>query len=194
MRVSVAFYRGGDDRSSEPLLNTLARTFTGTYVHCELVFDDPSTGLHNLACSVWQRETVFLKAKTFGRTNWTHIHLNLPQSAVRTIKTFCREQIGKPFNKWGFFRCLTPFPRYTDESVWFCSELVVSAFQRAGYLQNAIPATCTPTYLFEMLRSFDNCVGGNPLSERRGGLSSRSALKANLSMIRQWSAHVHDEV
>ena len=31
MRVSVAFYRGGDVRSSEPLLNTLARTFTGTY-------------------------------------------------------------------------------------------------------------------------------------------------------------------
>ena len=199
MRVSVAFYRGGDNSAKEPVLNTMAKLFTGDYVHCEMVFDNPTSGVHNLACSVWQHETVFMKPKTFGRTNWTHITLNLSDLAGRTMKTFCREQIGKPFNTCGFYRCITPFPRSTDGQSWFCSELAITAFQRAGFFPRAIAATCTPTSLFHMLQGdgFDSHVAGNPLVDNRiktGGLSRRAAMQTNLSLIRQWSEHVEDKV
>jgi len=199
MRVSVAFYRGGENSLEEPLLNTIAKLFTGEYVHCELVFDDPCTSTHTLACSVWQHETVFMRPKTFGRTKWNHVELAIPDIAGQTMKKWCREQIGKPFNTSGFYRCITPFPCYANGEEWFCSELVVTALQKAGYLLKVIPSTCTPTYLFHMLQgnSFDSHVGGNPLMEDRiacGGLSSHAALRSNMTLIRQWSSHVHEQV
>ena len=199
MRVSVAFYRGSDNSAEEPWLNVMAKIFTGEFVHCELVFDDPCTGAHTLACSVWQNETVFLRPKKFGRTNWIHVELILPDISVRTMKAWCTEQIGKPFNTSGFYRCITPFPRYSNGDSWFCSELVVTALKEAGYLETAIPSTCTPTYLYKMLLSdsFDSYVGSHPLVDNRiscgGGLSSRAALRSNMSLIRQWSTHVVQE-
>jgi len=141
-----------------------------------------------------------LRAKTFMATKWTHIALNVSDEAGRRMFKFCQAQVGKPFNKWGFYRCLTPFPRPTDECCWFCSELAITAFQCGGFLGGVIPSTCTPTALFHMLRTghFNIHVSANPNIERRivagGGLSSSRALAHNLSLIRSWSRHVESVV
>ena len=148
-KVSVAFYRGSNN---EPFINRLTQQLTGEFVHCEVVFNDPKSGKHNLACGVWQDEVVFMRPKTFGRTTWTFRSIqSVPTSSARAIRNFCHRQVGKPFNKWGLVRCITPFPKATDDTSWFCSELATRAFQEAGYFQGVLPSMVTPSALYEML-------------------------------------------
>jgi len=168
-RVSVSFYRGAEN---EPFINRLTQRLTGDFVHCELVFNNPETGSHNLSCGVWQNEEVFFRPKTFGRTTWTFRSVNLPQEKVRAMKAFCRGEAAnkKPFNKWGLVRCISPFPKPSDGSSWFCSELAISAFQKAGVLTDVIPSMTTPSDLYIMLgqmNELDAYQDASPLAAQR---------------------------
>ena len=166
-QLSVAFYRGS---SNEPLINRITQMWTGDFVHCELVFVDPKSG-RNMACGVWQDETVFLRPKTFGRDTWTWRTIDLPEVDLQKARAFCQKQATNncPFNKSGLVRCTTPFPRPTCGSVWFCSELGVSALQQAGLLLDLMPSATTPTDLYELLGALGSQTyqGGTPLLGQR---------------------------
>ena len=165
--LSVAFYRG---TAHEPLINRVTQWWTGQFVHCELVFVDPSTG-QNLACGVWQDETVFLRPKTFGRDTWSWRTISVPEKSIQTIKQFCKEQAdaNKPFNKAGLVRCTSPFPRPTDEQSWFCSELAVTAMLRVGLFQNIVASATTPTELYNLLGNLgsNSYQGGSVMMNQR---------------------------
>ena len=187
--VTIAFYRGGGDGCNEPLLNQATLAITGKFCHCEVVFTDTRTGSHNLSCGVWQNQAVYLKPKSFGRTNWTFKTLNLPRADVRTMRAWCSKQVGKPFNKWGFWRALTPFPRTTDETRWFCSELAVTAFQKIGYLQNVLASTVTPSQVFTLVTAMGSHVSASPLVDTRvqhHPLRFVPKKAGTLKMIRSW--------
>ena len=147
--LSIAFYKGAEN---EPLINRATQWWTGDYVHCELVFVDPDTG-KNLSCGIWQGETVFLRAKTFGRDTWAWKTLSMTTKQIKTIKGFCVcEADGtKGFNKSGLIRCTTPFPKPTDGKTWFCSELCVNALQSAGFCMDLEGCMTTPTALYDYL-------------------------------------------
>lgn len=181
-RVSVSFYRGSEN---EPAINRLTQRLTGDFVHCELVFNDPQTGQHNLACGVWQNETVFLRPKTFGRTTWTFRSLNLPKDSVRKMKAFCKAEAkaNKPFNKWGLIRCITPFPKASDGESWFCSELAISAFQKADLFKDVLPSMATPTDLYSMLGQLDAYQDASPLAEQRITAKGLSFERFGLGMV-----------
>ena len=163
--VSFVFYTGMGSR--EPLINRLTSLWTGRFMHCEIVFVQP--GGRNLACGIWQGETVFLRHKTFGKDCWVWRSLQLPQDKVVKMQAFCRKQRDAkvPFNKSGLFRCITPFPRPTDGKAWFCSELCTAALQQVGYFPDEVPSAVTPTYLYELLGSIDTYANSSPLTEER---------------------------
>ena len=192
--VTVAFYRGGDDGCNEPLINQATMFLTGKFCHCELIFDDLRTGVHNLACGIWADQVVYLREKTFGRQNWSYKDITLGQKSVRTMRAWCLQQVGKPFNKWGFWRALTPFPRRTDSTCWFCSEMVVTAFQAAGCFEGTLASTVTPTEVWAMCESSLNShQGASPLFAARLGASPMRFTprkKSALRMIRQWQPPV----
>jgi len=164
-KLSIAFYRGS---SNEPLINRLTQWWTGQFVHCELVFVDPKSGC-NMACGVWQDETVFLRPKTFGRDTWSWREINMSEADLLKVRAFCKKQADRhsPFNKSGLVRCTTPFPRASCGKAWFCSELAVSALQAAGLFQDLVPSATTPTDLYELLGSLDAYQGGTPMLGQR---------------------------
>lgn len=163
----MAFYRG---TNNEPLINRMTQWWTGDFVHCELVFVDPRTG-RNVACGVWQDETVFLRPKTFGRDTWTWRSIDMSEESLRAVRAFCKLQADShcPFNKAGLIRCTTPFPRATCGKAWFCSELAVTALQQTGLLPNIVASATTPTDLYAMLGSLGSASyqGGTPLLASR---------------------------
>lgn len=165
--VRVAFYRPTDP--NEPLINRITSYLTGKFVHVELVFWDDRTKKQNLASSVWQNETVFFKRKTFGRTSWSFKSIQLPVKQVAAMKNFCQECATKsiPFNKMGLIRCVTPFPRPTCHTTYFCSEYVVVAFQKAGLFKTAIPSIVTPSNLWDMLDKMNQMSDASPLMQER---------------------------
>ena len=166
-QLSVAFYRG---TNNEPLINRVTQWWTGQFVHCELVFVDPHSG-RNVACGVWQDETVFLRPKTFGRDTWSWRTISVPEASIGTIKSFCEEQArgDKPFNKAGLIRCTTPFPRVTDGTSWFCSELAVTALQKVGLFPNIVASATTPTELYALLGDLGSSSyqGGSVMMNQR---------------------------
>lgn len=166
-KVSLAFYRGGGP--NEPFLNKLTRWITGEFVHCEIVFEDPESPKHNASCSVWAGENVFYKPKTFGRDGWSYLSIQVPIQAAADMRDWCKEQAAKnlPFNSWGFYRALTPFPRTTDGSTWFCSELCTAAMQKGGYFDGSIPSTMTPTHLHTMMSKLPHFNGASPVFRER---------------------------
>jgi len=165
--LTVAFYRPEGD--NEPLINRLTSFLTGQFVHCELLFRDPSTGRQNLASGVWQGELVFLKTKTFGRTSWSFKNIQITSKQADTMREFCANAAQKktPFNKLGLLRCCTPFPRPTDHTCYFCSELAICAFQSAGLFESAIASMVTPSGLYDMLNDFNSHSTATPLLQER---------------------------
>ena len=164
--VSFVFYTGMG--SAEPFLNRATAVLSGgPYMHVEIVFTNPDGS--NVSCGVWQGQTVFFKAKTFGKDCWVWRSLTLKPLEVRTLRNFCREQAAAdlPFNRAGLWRCMTPFPRPTDGTQWFCSELCVAALQKIGYLTDQIPSSITPTRLFELVGQMKGYANASSLMNTR---------------------------
>jgi len=166
--VLVAFYR--PESATEPWINKLTAYWTGEFSHCEVVFLSPQTKRHTLAASVYQGEKCFFKEKTFGRTSWSFRRITLTTTQVNAMKAYVREQARaeKPFNTIGLVRCVTAFPRTTDETCFFCSELVICAFQKAGVFCATMPSMVTPSALFKMLDEVgDTRMDGSPFMAER---------------------------
>lgn len=162
-KVTVAFLRGGG-QSDHHSMNKVTRILTGQYIHCELVFDN------NIACSILYGQTVHYGSKEFSRDEWVFRSTMMEKTKVRTMREFCRAEAkeNRPFNNWGFYRAITPFPRHTDGTCWFCSELCTWAFQLAGVWPKALACTVSPSELLDMMeRTFDTYEGGAPKIEKR---------------------------
>lgn len=185
-KVSLAFYSGGEP--DEAFINKLTRWLTGEYVHCEIVFEDADSPKHNASCSVWAGESVFYKPKTFGRAGWSYLSIQVPQEKAKKMKHWCKEQaaLNLPFNSWGFYRALTPFPRRTDGSCWFCSELCTACLQIGGYLEGSIPSTMTPTHLHKMISKLPHFVGASPVFRER--IAQKGLKLKNNGMLRRGSS------
>jgi len=146
MTVSFAFYTGMGKR--EPFLNRLTSYFTGKYMHCEIVFSDRRG---HEACGIWQNEPVFLRPKRFGKKCWRWIALCVTKEQYKVMYYFCKEQarLKIPFNKYGFYRCVTPFPRKTARCI--------SAEYVSDRTSVLIPAYCLLTGRIVLVLFRTNC-------------------------------------
>ena len=165
--VTLAFYR--PEGQNEPWINRAVSWWTGKFVHVEMLFIDPSTGKQNLASGVWQNETVFFKRKTFGRTSWSFKSIKVTKRQAAAMREFCSRAAAQhiPFNRMGLILCCTSFPRATDHTCYFCSELAICAFQHAGLYQTAIPGIVTPTALWALLDTQNQHATASPLVNER---------------------------
>lgn len=163
--VSIAFYKGESNDTS--IINRITKLLTGDFVHCEIVFSETAVG-NNLACGIWQGENVFYRKKTFGRKNWVFKKIRLSKEQVAKIKNFCKEMAENkiPFNYAGFLRAMTAYPRFTDKTCFFCSELIITAFHEAGLMLDVDSSCTTPTMLYQYIKkiSFPDV---SPVYERR---------------------------
>ena len=184
--VSFVFYTGMGD--SEPWINRMTSVLTGKFMHCEVVFTGARAGQNQnrqpLACGIWQNECVFLRPRTFGKDCWVWRSVKLSKRDVDKMFRFCKTQADNkiPFNRAGFLRCISPFPRPTDGKQWFCSELCMAALQEVGLFANEIPSAVTPTYLHELLATLDSYASESPHVEER--IAKTGPLKFKRALLR----------
>ena len=166
-KITLAFYR--PTSSDEHWINKLAQVLSGDFTHVEMVFRDPKSGKHNLASFIYQGETCGFRPKTYGRTSWSFKSIQVSADQAKKMREFAKSVADKniPFNKYGLVRAATPFPRPTDHTCYFCSELVVCTFQTAGLFLTAIPSTVSPTDLWNMVGQLNTHQEASPLMNER---------------------------
>jgi len=103
------------------------------YIHCELCFFTSSSGFQRLgpqymiACSTRQGSCVKVVAREFNRT-YKYLYLKVTEIEQRQIVNFLFSQVGRPYDIAAALRALS-WPRKTDGSRWFCSELTFFALK-----------------------------------------------------------------
>jgi len=145
--LTLCFYRTGPN---DPLINKITSLITGEFCHCELAFTNAIKEKSVLACGIWQNETVFLEKKRFLASEWKFLNLRVTpsqkQKVMQYVENLYRNEI--PFNTSGLWRCIF-YPRKSDEKQVFCSEMLVLALQKIGFLQNLTASATTPTKLYK---------------------------------------------
>ena len=187
-KITLAFYR--PEGNNEHWINKVAQVISGEFTHVEMVFRDPKTGKNNLAVFIYQGETCGFRPKTYGRTSWSFKSVQVSVEQAKKMRDFAKKQADNniPFNKFGLIRAATSFPRPTDGTCWFCSELVVATFQEARIFMTAIPSTVSPTDLWNMLSQLNTHSEASPLMNER---ISKTGLSFSLHQKNQGSGARH---
>tara|TARA_B110000196_G_scaffold318578_1_gene334297 strand:+ start:1432 stop:2043 length:612 start_codon:yes stop_codon:yes gene_type:complete len=193
--IKVAFLTGST-KTDVDKVNYWTRVLTGDYIHCEIVFKDHKSGKHNLSCSIVYGRSTYMEVRDFSRDEWSFVKVTVTKHEYHRIKRWCEDQVKAeiPFNSWGFYRAITPFPRSTDGTCWFCSEMVCTAFQQIGHFKGAVASTMSPTDLKEMMeKEFSVSVDMSPNVEARiktkglrfgGAISAVNAQTSHASLLK----------
>jgi hypothetical protein len=67
---------------------------------------------------------------------WRFFEMHVSEHQELAMRNFFVSQLNKPFSFWGTFWLYTLIPRQSTGYEWFCSELVVTAMQHAGFLRS----------------------------------------------------------
>lgn len=115
------------------------------FIHCELII--PKRG----AFSIVADGKVFMDPnKTFSRKDWRFLNINITHSQHAELMRWCSEQVGKSFNKLGYY--LVPLGGWSGGGKkWFCSELCGAALNAIGLRLSVEPHKLTPGLLMSEL-------------------------------------------
>jgi len=107
---------------------------------------------------------------------YSYVSLGCSKNAERRMLAYARQQIGKSFSNVGMARSLI-WPRQTDETSWFCAELVAAVLKVGGLMScDSNPGAATPYSLFKTY-SKSAAATANPFVLRTvNGLSDRQSL------------------
>ncbi len=92
--------------------------------------------------------------KQFTARGWTFTRCPVTPAQAQVMRAFCVAQLGRPFNAAGLY-WLHVWPRASDGSAWFCSELCAAALLRAGLLpaRAVEPGAVSPAALYALLHA-----------------------------------------
>lgn len=155
VQVYVLFYR---PTRTDPILNRLVAFWDGPFCHCEMAFpervgEEPWDRIV-WGSSIYQKETVFFKPKTYQRDGYMSIALEVTYAQMYRIRSFCRmhSERGTAFNLSAMYAAYLPVQLIHTEDT-FCSKHVAEALQSAGILDGLNPALMTPSRLYKRLSS-----------------------------------------
>jgi hypothetical protein len=176
--VTLIFYRLGPKWYNEPWLNVLAAFMQrSSFTHVEIAIGEKegTNGTIANVCRVFNDNTgVELIERTGLRPNYIYLQLGCSKSAVRRMLKHAQSCVGKPFSNLGMARSIL-WPRKTDETSFFCAELVASILQSGGLFPPHLnPGAATPESLHEMYRK-QAAVTGNPHALRKTASSNGAA-------------------
>lgn len=159
--VTLVFYRIGTgyDIFKEPFLNLVAATCQlSSFTHveiaigneagnmgqmsnvCRIFNDDVRTPRRVPAHSRLTRRWLFasqvgveLTSRTGRNPQYSYLSLGCSKRAEQTMLAYARTLVGKPFSNVGMARSIL-YPRTTDNSSFFCAELVASVLKKGGLM------------------------------------------------------------
>jgi len=155
-------------RDEHPLNLLAAFATRSQYSHVEISIGDEAgeRGEIRNVVRIFNDEIGVEVAQRTGRSPAFHyVQLGCSLASERAMLAFAHEQVGKPFSMRAMMRSIV-WPRKTDESSWFCAELVAATLQRGGlYPRDENPGAATPESLYRRFIS-QATTTGNPCTMR----------------------------
>lgn len=109
---------------------------------------------------------VELANRTGKNPNYQYVQIGCSKSQERAMMAWARQQVGKPFSSMGMVRSMI-WPRTTNESSWYCAELVAACLKVGGLMhRDSRPGEATPRSLYKLYKS-QGAVQANPYTLRR---------------------------
>ena len=155
-------------RDEHPLNLLAAFATRSQYSHVEISIGDEA-GQHGEIRNVlriFNDEIGVEVAQRTGRSPAFHyVQLGCSLASEHAMMRFAHEQVGKQFSMRAMMRSIV-WPRKTDETSWFCAELVAATLQKGGlYPKNENPGAATPESLYRRFIS-QATTTGNPCTMR----------------------------
>jgi hypothetical protein len=148
MILHLAFYK-----SPGTWLNALVRRATNSpYSHAELVFDMGRDGRPPLCYSSDSRALgiVRLRRMALPPEAWDLVPVEVTPAERDVVWAFTLHDVGSPYDLLGALRFVVPWMPPSPTG-WFCSDLIVSAFQRAGWWTGVEGWRTSPGALYGMV-------------------------------------------
>jgi hypothetical protein len=156
VQVYLLFYKPKDD---DPFLNRLVAFCDGPYCHVEMAFPErwgeQPWEREIWGSSIYQKESVFFKPKTYGRDGYFSIAIEVSVPQMRRIKAYCKgeHESSVPFNSYAMYGAYFPLlaPLLPSHGT-FCSKHVTKALQHGGVdkVKGLNPSLMTPSKLFKL--------------------------------------------
>mgnify|MGYP001280161536 CR=1 FL=1 len=182
--VTLIFYRINPKWWTEPALNLASAVAQmSNLTHCEIsIGEAPGTNgqtMRHVARVFNDSVGVELVERTGRNPQNVFIQLGCSKMAEQKMLHYVRTQcVGKPFSNYAMVRSLF-WPRETDNTSFFCAELVASILKVGGLLDgNCNPGSATPEMLHRIYAP-RAAVAANPVLLREMAQHSPAATGAS---------------
>lgn len=175
-RIMVCFLPSSSELLEKSVLNSMAAKFAPTnndnrepMVHAELFFPTASSNESVLghSCGIHYGGKVFYAPKRFSKRNWLFRTIPVSKAQHAKLLGFCKSQENGKFNYTGYYAPCSLMPRrqriqepLIKEQSWYCSELVSSALEYAGLIEQGGDSHTHPDRLYENIKdiSYADCA------------------------------------
>lgn len=148
MFLHLAFYK-----APGTWLNALVRRVTRSlYSHAELVMDMGDGARPPLCYSSDSRALGIVRFRRMALPSeaWDLVPVVVTPDEFRTVWAFTIREEGSPYDLLGALRFIVPWMPPSPTG-WFCSDLIVSAFQRAGWWAGVEGWRTSPGALYKLV-------------------------------------------
>jgi len=155
-QVTMIFYKLNSKWWTEPFLNIVAAAAQmSTFTHVEIAIGTDAGAHGEMAnvCRVFNDSTgVELTARTGRNPQYSYIQLGCSKKQEIRMLGFARSCVGKPFSGMAMARSVI-YPRKTNNSTFFCAELVAAVLKEGGMLDPiSNPGAATPESLHDLYK------------------------------------------
>ena len=128
--------------------------------------------------------------RTGKNPQYEYIQLGCSKRAEQRMLHYARTKcLGRPFSNMGMARSIL-WPRQTDNSSFFCAELVAAILKEGGLMQQeSNPGSATPEILYRLYKN-RGALAGNPYVLR----DMQAACGAGLQFSSLGHAHAHEHL
>ena len=137
------------------LNRSVARAQGSDITHVEMAIGD-RTGINGELCNVcrvYSGGVVEIEARTGLNPSFSYINMKCTKAQEDAMLRKAYSLKGVPFSWSGMMRSITMFPRTTDETSVFCSELIAILLQAGSLLDRTInPGSVTPEMIYQMFQ------------------------------------------
>jgi hypothetical protein len=139
--MKIAFYKAryGDWSDYVIALFTM-----GPYSHVEFVFSD------GMWFSASGRDGGVRYKEIIPKPHWFYLDLPLAGEDEAKLRTWCDGEVGREYDWKEVTRFVLPWLG-SDDSRWFCSEIVMAGLQQVGFLKKYKKEDYAPNALYRLL-------------------------------------------
>jgi hypothetical protein len=139
--IRLAFYKASHGTFVDKLISFVSR---GEYSHVELIFED----MRSFSSSPRDDGTRFAVLQ-YDLGKWDFVDIHVTDQQYTSILNYCKKNAGKKYDWMGVFSFVLPLRQ--DRKRFYCTEVIVLAFQAASLWLNCNPSRISPIQLYRYI-------------------------------------------